>query len=190
MKKSERTKEDMIRAVIGLIEEGGNTDFSIGMIANRADVAVGLINYHYESKQALIIEAIRHYVNEKIAQDSVFMIGEHLSPREQLATSLKSYADFLVNHSSVSRLHIKYSFEGDIGKETLSQAMLYYLPLINDSNHKINVEQSMTILRMIVSTIQLSFLESDIMKQTSGLNFYCKEERDQLIDNMITLTIG
>lgn len=190
MKKSERTKEDMIHAVIDLIEETGNTDFSIGMIARKADVAIGLINYHYASKQALIVEAVKHCIEEQIKHDNVFLINEKLPSSQLLSTSLKSYADFLVQHSFVSRLHIKYTLDGTINDDSLSAGITYYLPIISSMNPKLSKELVLTSLKMIVSTIQISFLEADIAKNSTGFDFFCKEERDRFIDNMIFLIIG
>ncbi|MDO5559434.1 MAG: TetR/AcrR family transcriptional regulator [Oscillospiraceae bacterium] len=188
MKKSERTKSIIISSVIELIEEIGTTDITMSMIAKKADVAVGLINYHYESKQALIIDAVRYYVSEHIAKENVFVTYENMSPWETLKKSFTSYADFLAEHALLSRLHIKFSIDGEIDADAAQQAVSYYLPIIKKVNNSLSDEQMMTALRMISSTIQMSFLQADMSSET--FDFFDKEQRDKFIEQMIMLVIG
>lgn len=183
MKKSDRTKSIIISSVIELIEQTGSTEFTVGMIAQKADVAVGLINYHYESKQALIIDAVNSYVHEQIANSNLCSTNEETSPLETLVNSFISYADFLANHEVLSKLHIKYSLDGKIDADSEQQAINYYLPLLQRIGG-MSDDHMIIVLRMISSTIQMTFLQTNIVSSNT-FNFFDKEQRDRFIKTLI-----
>jgi AcrR family transcriptional regulator len=53
------TQEQILDAVISCIVEGGIAGVSMRAVADGADVSLGLLNYHFDGKQALIASAFQ-----------------------------------------------------------------------------------------------------------------------------------
>lgn len=187
MYKTERTKNDMVNAVIELIEETGSSNISISQIAKKANTAVGLINYHYKSKQDLLVDAVRRYIENSIKEENQNFLKKNVESKEMIVLSFQSYADFLAKHGEISKLYIKFCLEGYIKADSLKQAIEFYPPILKSINSNLSDDKIMIILNMISSTIQLSFLEADIIKENTSFNFFEKKQRNKMIADMINL---
>lgn len=62
-----RTRDRLIAATIGLLEEGGYANASVGAITTTAGVAAGTLYRHFPSKEELFVEVFRDVCNREYA---------------------------------------------------------------------------------------------------------------------------
>lgn len=84
------TKDAIIKATLRLIEKEGFKEVTIRKIAKLADVNVALINYHFGSKDQLLNEVIRIFVDS--LKDSFTIFDDlSLTPKERIKAFLLQY---------------------------------------------------------------------------------------------------
>lgn len=83
-------QERILDAVLALLSAHGISGVSMRAVAREAEVAVGLVNYHYEDKRSLIRAALR-----RIEEQDVAMVTPEpaLSPDRRLRAALRRFAD-------------------------------------------------------------------------------------------------
>lgn len=181
------TKEKIIKATIDLIKEKQDIKkITIRKIAKKADVATSMINYHFQTKEKLIDEAVQRFINTIIANADQQYVDKDLSPEEKMRLGLKQAASFLADNTGISRVSIlKDLRNGDIGdnssqilKSTFKQLKEYYGDNKDDIDLKIMAVQQLL-------TVQGIFLRSSVFKEQTGIDFYNEEQRDELMDKII-----
>jgi len=184
MKKADYVKEKIIEVTTGLIQEssGNIEEITTRMIAERAGVGIGLINYHFDSKNLLIEECIQRIISNVIVSFRP-EIDQRLSPVERLKTVAKLVIDFLIANPSVSRISILGDhYNPKILDNTMKTIKGFSFSLIDSS---IPEEEKKVLLFSLSSILQISFLRKDISKESYGIDFNKKEERDKYIDYII-----
>lgn len=80
----------ILDAVLAVLGRNGLAGVTMRAVAAEADVALGLMNYHFEDKDALIAAAL-----ERVGQQDAELVAptEGLTPVEQLSTALERVAD-------------------------------------------------------------------------------------------------
>jgi len=184
MKKNNEIKEKIIRVTTELIEKSdGNIEaITIRSISEKAGIGVGLINYHFQTKENLIEICVQKIIEDVISKFKPG-IDEKLSYKERIKMAAKSVIDFLMENQAVSRISIigdHYNPQVlDNTMKTVQGFSSYLKDLeISDKDKKI-------LLFGFVSTLQTAFLRKDLSKELFGLDFYIKEERDSFIDIIV-----
>lgn len=106
MAKSKGVKEHIIEVTTDLIlQYEGDTDrITARMIAGKADIALGLINYHFGSKENLIAECVQRIFGKVVS--SFQMTQTYETDQERLTAWAVSVFDFLYTHSAMSHISI------------------------------------------------------------------------------------
>ena len=102
------TRKKIIHAAIQIIEQEQNIDaVTVRKIAEKASIAVGLINYHFKSKSNLINISVREFINEVIAGWKKHTSSPETSdPVSVLKVMLQSTGKFLSDYPGISRISI------------------------------------------------------------------------------------
>lgn len=184
MKKADFVKERIIRVTIDLIQEsGGNiNEVTTRLIAERAGVGVGLVNYHFISKDLLIEQCVQRIINDVIMTFRPD-IQKDLSPIERLKTITKLVIEFLLDHPAVSRISILGDYQNPRIIDNTMKTVNGFVLLLKNSN--ISEKEKEMLLFSLTSILQVAFLRRDISKECFGIDFYNKEERDSFIDLLI-----
>lgn len=185
-KKSILTKENIILAVIRLLEDKDIDEVSISDIAKEAEVAVGLINYHFKSKEKLLEVAIEYFVNETIKKESNAVTAMKLDTEGRLRSSIKGYADFLAKHRKMCRLYFLNSLNNEMLVESTKLGFEYYVPILKELLNEEDECEIVLIIYQIINTVQMTFLRNEMLKITIKLDFFCKKDRDKLVDKLIS----
>lgn len=178
-------KEKLIEATIDLIKEkNGDIDkITIRDIAKKADVGVGLINYHFQNKKNLIDICIKQIISEVIAQSKPDIA--ELSPMEKLKYSVKIPIDFLMNNPEISKISILGDLmQGQNNDNTFQTLSKYYC-------HACNLgEKDDTFFKTVflIHGLQGIFLRRELYKDK--FDFSDKAQRDHLIDNLVEKIFG
>ena len=188
MKNTKDVKERIIKATTELIEESdGNTDsITARKIAERAGVALGLINYHFNNKDNLISICVQRILNGIIMcfipeDDGV----EVPSDRELVADRAKKVLDFMFKYPAICSISVledlsNYRVRGN----TVATQKGFSLAI----NRKSMDEDTRRLLVfMLTSSIHAAFLSGSASKDVLGYDLSVKAERDVCAEKMTKL---
>ncbi len=80
----------ILDATLSLLSRHGISGVSIRAVAREANVAIGLVNYHYADKTSLIAAALRHVEEQDVA---IVQPDPALPPEERVRVALRRVAD-------------------------------------------------------------------------------------------------
>lgn len=184
-------KEKIINETISLIQEGKNVDeITIRKIAERANAGIGLINYHFNTKENLINHCVRIIVSQIIGKFNPIYNSLDCTPVEKLKYMAKSTSNFMVTNAGISRISILHDFqEGSIEDNTIRSSEAYYQIFREIFGDKKSERELKIMLQMFVATIQVTFLHSEVYKEYSGIDFFDKKEREAFIDDFLDILL-
>lgn len=174
-------KKAIVDATIELIQEsGGNIEeLTVRTIAERSNVGIGLINYHFQTKENLIEVSVQQIIGEVISKFKPDMNG-NLNRIEQLKNVVKSVADFLADNPSVARISILGDFKTPKTFDNTMQTVKGFGLSLKDVNFP---DKDKTLLMfMITSVLQAVFLRRELSEELFGYQFDDKVQRDRFID--------
>ena len=185
MKDTKDVKERIIKATTELIEEyGGDTDrITSRRIAERADVALGLINYHFTNKDNLINTCTQRIINGIIMcflpDDDGIVV---LTDREQVAQRAKKVLDFLFKYNAICNISILEEYSNyKMRSNSVAVQKGFSLAIGKGS---MDEETKRLLVFMLTSSIQVAFLSSNVSKDVLGYDLTVKEQRDACIEKM------
>lgn len=188
MKSTKEVKERIIKATTELIEEsGGNTEsITSRKIAKKANVALGLINYHFTNKDNLISICTQRILSGIIMcfvpDDDGIVVP---TDKEQASERATKVLDFMFKYPAICSISmlddlsnykvrsnsvaIQKGFSLAIGKKSMDE------------------ETKRLLVFMLASSIQTAFLAADVSKDLLGYDLRVKEERDACAHRMTEL---
>ncbi len=173
-------KEAIIQAAIDLINEKGEemNTITVREICRKANVGLGLVNYHFGNKDRLIelcvermvsdIVDIFRSIQEKTAQFSAFERLEYLG---------NMTFTFLFEHFAVSRTSILSDMCTPKEDDKTYKTYLAYLPLVSACRPDWDEETLKRKTLCLISVMQQSFLRHDVIRQLHGIDLTVPEER-------------
>jgi AcrR family transcriptional regulator len=212
LKKSEEMKERIIRATMELIEQGNGRaeEITTRMIADKTGIGVGLIHYHFQTKERLLELCVQRMIGGVIAGFRPSASGT-LTGTEALKSVAKEVADFLMDHPSISRISIlgdlaapqaddntaktmrgfAMAYNGgrlaDGGMEEIAREDLEASQVSSQVPQAPLAPQAPLQARLFTLTamLQVAFLRQDISSEGFGWDVRIKEERGRYIDWLI-----
>lgn len=189
MEKSELAKEKIIVVTIDLIQKANGEIHKITTrtIAKEAGVGIGLINYHFESKNKLIEICVQRIISDVIKSFKP-EVNDELSSINRLKKVTKMVASFLIENPSVSKISILGDMNAPKAVDNTMKTVNGFLFSMED--YDISKEEKMLLSFALTSILQAAFLRKDTMKESFGLDFNNKKEREIFIDFMIDRLFG
>ena len=187
--KTNNVKEKIIDATTELIGECQSIeDVTIRDIAAKADVGIGLINYHFQTKENLINQCVQKIIGNIINEFDELYQGLTMEPLDKLRFLAKSTCSFLVQNQGISRTSILSDlFSGNYADNT-SQTVKAYLPVMREIyGDKKSDKELYLISNILITTFQSIFLRRDVLIKSSEVDFYDEEQREWLIDWVIDI---
>ncbi len=178
-------KEKIIDVTIDLIKEkNGNIDkITIRDIAKRANVGVGLINYHFQNKKNLLDICVQQIISGVIAQSKPDIAN--LSAMDKLKCSVKIPIDFLMKNPEISKISILGDLQqGQTSDNTFQTLARYYFHANNLSEN----DDTFFKCVVLIHGLQGIFLRWKLYKDK--FDFSDKAQRDNLIDNLVEKLFG
>lgn len=185
-------KQRIIDATINFISDKKDIQkITIRDIADKADVGIGLINYHFQTKENLINHCVQLIIGDVIGKFDLIYKSLDLSPIDKLKFMLKSTTSFLASNSGISRISILTDLTNEKKQDNSIQTMEAYMPILKEiyGNNKDEKELKI-IMQSIISTLQTTFLHSYTFKEYSGIDFFDKEQREEFIEIFIDNLVG
>lgn len=185
-------KNTIISATIGIIEEsnGDIKNITARKIADKSGVALGLINYHFKSKENLISECCRLIINEMLLAFSPehvdYMADDGLSDRDRLIMYARQTFDYIYMNPSIVRISIMSDFNDyklDGNSAFTQKGFQMALRHADDRQKKL-------IAFSLASIMQTAFLSGDSAKLITGYDLNSKRERDMFIADTVTMLMA
>lgn len=108
--KKEATRQQLIAATVEAIAAGGFADLTLSRISRRAQVSRGLVNFHFRSKEQLLVETLRHLTEEYREFWRKAIEREH-GPVARLLAIIR--ADFHPKVCNRKKIAVFYAFWGE-----------------------------------------------------------------------------
>ena len=190
MKDKEKVKDIIINATTELIEQSGGEvkNITARAIADKSGVALGLINYHFESKENLIAICVQRIINEVLmsfAPDKKdYTEPDGLTDKQRLISFAQQTFDFLFDNYAIIKISILSDFK-DYKPITNSVYTQMGFRLALRGNIPENKRQ--LIAFSLTSTMQAAFLSGENSKQITGYNLFEKSERALFISDTVSM---
>ena len=173
-------KEIIIQAAIDLINEKGEqmNEITVREICKKANVGLGLVNYHFGNKDKLIELCVERMVNGIV--DNFRFIQENtegLTPFEKLEHLGNMTLTFLFEHYAVSKTSILTDMSMPKEDDNTHRTYLAYLPLISACRPDWDEETIERKTLYLIAVMQQSFLRHKVIQQLYGIDLTNMEER-------------
>lgn len=187
MKTARNVKNHIIEVTTELIEafEGDTKKITARMIAEKADIALGLINYHFGNKENLITICVQRVIGKVIIGAS---IQKPYDTEVERMTAWAIYVfDFLFEYPAIARLSILGEFQSyDTEKNPAFLQRGFMLALTKNIADKDKPMASF----ILTAAIQVAFLRVDTVREILGYDLTEKESRDAYVANLVEIVFG
>lgn len=179
-------KETIIKAATELIEEnkGDMTKVTARAIAAKSGVALGLINYHFKSKENLIEICVQRIVNKILfcfySDDD---LSADISDKQRLINRGRRVFDFFFDNRSMAKIFILSDLKNYQPKSNTAAVQSGFKMAIRSSDTDNKKKRILGF--MLTSAIETAFLTGDKSADILGYNLEVKEERDKLVEEMV-----
>lgn len=174
-------KELIIKATIELINEKGEqmNTITVREICKRANVGLGLVNYHFGNKDKLIELCVARIVNGIVENFSAIREKtEGLTAFEKLDYLGNMTLTFLFEHYAISKISILSDMHTPKEDDNTHRTYLAYLPLMSACRPDWDRETLERKTFCLIAAMQQLFLRHQIIKQLYGMDMLVPEERE------------
>jgi TetR/AcrR family transcriptional repressor of bet genes len=111
IERKEATRLQLIEATIDAIADGGLADLTLARITERADVSRGLVNFHFDSKQQLLVATLEFLTDEYRASWQKAIAKAGAAPAAQLTAIVRN--DFHPAICNRKKVAVWFAFRGE-----------------------------------------------------------------------------
>lgn len=182
------SREAIMEAAISLINEKEDRLEEITMreISKRANVGLGLINYHFQNKDRLIELCVERIVNGIV--DIFHNLGDTLenrTPFEKLDYLGNMTLSFLFEHRAMSKISILSDMRAPHENDNTQRTLQAYLPLVAACLPGADKETVHQVSFYLISCMQSVFLRHEVVRRTMGIDLENPEERKEFHTRML-----
>jgi AcrR family transcriptional regulator len=189
-------KQRILHATIGLLmERGGVDEVTIRDIARRAEVGIGLVNYHFQTKENLINQSVRRFIGEKaIAAWDENPDTQGMTPSDTVKAMLQSAAGFLADYPVISRISILFDLTSPSQQDNSMQTIHGLCPALGVAleqayDRSVPEQEVLKAAWELVAIIHESFLRAGVLLDETGVDYFNAASRDayigQLVDRLL-----
>lgn len=192
MSDNEKSKNHIIEITTELLKEynGDTKKITSRLIAERANIGLGSINYFFGSKENLITECIQKIINKILvgfAPDITdFTKADGLSDKTRLISWASQTFDFLFENQAIANISILSDMQNYLISSNSVYTQKGFAFAIRDNQ---NEETKKLLVFILVSAMQVAFLAKNIAKELLGYDLYSKSERDLFIFDIVTMLL-
>ncbi len=180
-------KKRILRTTIEMLRSGVEPDkLTVRKIAELSGVGIGLINYHFGSKNELLSSAIGEEMSRQAINYTVPGNYTHLTPLKKLKFMLKSLYNLGEQYDKLVQFQITQNIiSGDMN------ASLYLVPILKEifNNGKDEIELRIIAMQILLP-LQVASINPSKFFNYSGINLKDTIQRDMLIDRLIDNLLG
>ena len=185
-------KELLIDQTIDLIKESDGKPESITAraIAQRSGVALGLINYHFGSKDNLLAECSNKIINDLLSgmKPGLAKAGDDgLTDRERLILYAKQTFGYHCANSAIVKMSILSDFSSYRADSNSALTQKGFQIAMRDD---IPDKKKRLIAFSFASSMQTAFLAADESKKITGYELNTKKGRGFFIEDTVNMLMG
>lgn len=185
-------KELLIDQTIALIKEsyGKPESITARAITQRSGVALGLINYHFGSKDNLLAECSNKIINDLLCSMKPGLLkaaDDGLSDRERLTGYAKQTFEYLFANRAIVKMSILSDFSSYRADSNSALTQKGFQMAIRGD---IPEKSKRLIAFSLASSMQTAFLAADESKKITGYDLNTKKGRSSFIEDTVNMLIG
>ena len=190
--KNSNVKDKIMDATIELIEECVSIEnVTVRDITAKVGVGVGLINYHFQTKDNLINQCVQKIIGNVINRFDALYQSLTQEPKDKLRFLAKLTCLFLVENQGISRVSIISDLIAGNCSDNTSQTIKAYLPVMREICGKVKSEEEIYLsTHILITTLQSAFLRRDVFMQNAKIDFYNMKQRERYIDMVVEIIVG
>lgn len=182
-------KDRIIEVTTQLINEnqGDVSLVTARKIADRAEVGLGLINYHFGSKEQLVTECVQRIVSKQIsvfAPTNVEGGSSIEDDKNRIADWAKQTFEFLYANRSIIRISILGDMQNNM---PLSNSVYTQMGLEKGLLSAIDDKKKKQLIFILASTMQAAFMQDNVVNTRLGYDLSQREDREQYIDSLVDI---
>lgn len=190
MTANDEAKESIIQAAIALIEvsDGNIRNITARSIADKSGVSLGLINYHFGSKDNLIAICCGRIINKTLMSMSPEHIDyskdDGLNDKERLTFFAQQTFDFIFKNYSTVKISIMadlQDYSPDCNSALTQKGFLLALRGEMPESQKKHIAFS------LASIMQAAFLAGDNAKEITGYELKKSKQREKFIADTVEM---
>lgn len=192
MSDNEKTKNHIIEITTELIKEfnGDTQKITSRLIAERAGIGLGSINYFFRNKDHLITDCIQRSISNMLAgfapDITDFTKADDLSDQDRLISWASQTFDFLFENQAICTISILSDMQSYLVNSNSVYTQKGFACAIRSSQYQ---ETKKLLAFILVSAMQTAFLAKNITKEIMGYDLYSKSERDLFISDTVTMLL-
>lgn len=182
MQEKTDVKERIIAATTELIEqsEGDVECITARAIAERANVCLGLINYHFGSKDNLITVCVQRIICHVVSE--MGKCRSCASDRQRLTAWATCVFDFLFEHAAIARISIL----GDLRNYTPEcNSVCIQHGLVQSMMRDVDAAERSFAAFVLTAAMQAAFLGRDAIRTVLGYDMDRPEDRAAYIARLV-----
>ena len=190
MTANDEAKETIIQAAIGLIEvsDGNIRNITARSIADKSGVSLGLINYHFGSKDNLIAICCSRIINKTLMSMSPENIDykkdDGLTDKERLISYAKQTFEFIYKNDSTVKLSVLSDLQDYSPDCNSALTQKGFLLALRGDMHE---SQKKHIAFSLASIMQSAFLAGDNAKEITGYDLKTAKQRAKFISDTVNM---
>lgn len=186
--KAELTKEKIIENTIKLIREyeGDTEKITVRKIAEHAGVGVGLVNHYFGQKDTLIEICVQRIISNVIHSFRPENIKSN-NPVERTKHIARQVMDFLMENRQISKVSILNDLYSPQPMDNTMRTVAGFERGLSGEEPR---EEARLEAFLITVIMQAAFLRKDVFKESMGIDFYCKKDRDAFLGDIIEKVCG
>lgn len=172
----------IIKAAIEMLNEVTDVDkITVRQVAERANVGIGLINYHFKSKDNLLSIAIAEIMAKIATGFSISGNYSDLQPIPKIKTMLKELYSFAERHEKLLQFTLAHGIvNGDM------QTPLFLVPVLREIFGDSKDEIQLRIIALqILLPIQVTAICPSAFNFYSGVDLHNEVQRNNFIDTLV-----
>lgn len=192
MSENEKNKNRIIEITTELLKEynGDTKKITSRLIARKADIGLGSINYFFGSKENLITECIQRSIHKMLAgftpDITDFTKEDGLSDKARLISWACQTFDFLFENPAISRISILSDMQNYLSDSNCVYTQKGFAFALRNNQKE---ETKKLLVFILVSAMQTAFLAKDITEEILEYDLYTKTGRDLFIFDTVTMLL-
>lgn len=187
------SKEALMQAATALINEKGESaeEITVREICKRANVGLGLVNYHFGNKDRLIALCVERMINGIV--DGFCSMQEEvcgLMPFEKLTHLGNMTLAFLFEHYAISRISILSDMEKPGEDDNTHRTYRAYLPLVSACRPDWDESTLERKTFCLIAAMQQLFLRHKVLLSVYGIDLTKAEEREAVHERILRDVLG
>ena len=179
-------RERIVEATCALIEESGGKVRAVTTraIAARAGVGVGLINYHFQSKDRLIELCVQRVISRVVGS---FQPAQGGSAGERLSASAVQVFEFLAAHPQVSRISILGEMQSPAAGDNSDNTRRGFAGILGAGGDE---GQKNLLAFALTASLQAAFLAGGELEGMLGYPLDTFDGRARFVGDLVALLMG